>query len=200
MTVFEAEEEDIKEVAPGNVFVMKCDGTCYEHSYRKAGERKSCTFERIYFSRGNDPQIYRERKALGAALCPKLIESIDNDFKHAVFSYIPNTAETAYYGMMSGLRVIRRQEVRDELLELAKSDRPLTPEIIEKLVMDNWPRGEKIAHKDIKLRTFISQEKDRTQLASHVYDITYGRGLAQRRARSALTTPSCAAQPSNAKF
>ncbi len=174
MTVFEAEEEDIKEVAPGNVFVMKCDGTCYEHSYRKAGERKSCTFERIYFSRGNDPQIYRERKALGAALCPKLIESIDNDFKHAVFSYIPNTAETAYYGMMSGLRVIRRQEVRDELLELAKSDRPLTPEIIEKLVMDNWPRGEKIAHKDIKLRTFISQEKDRTQLASHVYDITYG--------------------------
>ena len=174
MTVFEAEEKDIREVAPGNVFVMKCDGTCYEHSYRKAGERKSCTFERIYFSRGNDPQIYRERKALGAALCPKLIESIDNDFKHAVFSYIPNTAETAYYGMMSGLRVIRRQEVRDELLELAKSDRPLTPEIIEKLVMDNWPRGEKIAHKDIKLRTFIAQEKDRTQLASHVYDITYG--------------------------
>ncbi len=174
MTVFEADEEDIKEVAPGNVFVMKCDGTCYEQSYRKAGERKSCTFERIYFSRGNDPQIYRERKALGAALCPKLVKSIDNDFKHAVFSYIPNTAEIAYYGMMSGLRVMRRQEVKNELLELVKSDRPLTPDIIDKLVMDNWPRGEKIAHKDIKLRTFISQEKDRTQLASHVYDITYG--------------------------
>ncbi len=174
MTVFEAEEKDIKEVSPGNVYVMKCDGTCYEQPYREAGEKKSCTFERIYFSRGNDPQIYRERKALGEALCPKLIKSINNDFKHAVFSYIPNTAEIAYYGMMSGLRVMRRKEVKNELLELVKSDRPLTADIIDKLVMDNWPRGEKIAHKDIKLRTFISQEKARTQLASHVYDITYG--------------------------
>ena len=174
MTVFEAEEKDIKEVSPGNVYVMKCDGTCYEQPYREAGEKKSCTFERIYFSRGNDPQIYRERKALGEALCPKLIKSINSDFKHAVFSYIPNTAEIAYYGMMSGLRVMRRKEVKNELLELVKSDRPLTADIIDKLVMDNWPRGEKIAHKDIKLRTFISQEKARTQLASHVYDITYG--------------------------
>ncbi len=174
MTVFEAEEKDIKEVSPGNVYVMKCDGTCYEQPYREAGEKKSCTFERIYFSRGNDPQIYRERKALGEALCPKLIKSINSDFKHAVFSYIPNTAEIAYYGMMSGLRVMRRKEVKNELLELVKSDRPLTADIIDKLVMDNWPRGEKIAHKDIKLRTFISQEKTRTQLASHVYDITYG--------------------------
>ena len=174
MTVFEADAEDIKEVSPGHVYVVKSDGTCYEEPFLEAGEKKSCTFERLYFSRGNDPEIYRERKALGAALCPKIYESIGKDFKNAVFSYIPNTAEMAYYGMMSGLRMIRRNEVKNELLELIKSDRPLTPEIIDSLVMDNWPRGEKVAHKDIKLRTFISKEKDRMQLASHVYDITYG--------------------------
>ncbi len=174
MTVFEADQEDIKEIAPGNVFIIKRDGSCIEEPYCEAGERKSCTFERLYFSRGNDPEIYRERKALGAALCPKIFESIGRDFKNAIFSYIPNTAEIAYYGMMSGLRVMRREAVKSELLDLIKSDRPLTPDIIDKLVMDNWPRGEKIAHKDIKMRTFISQEKARNQLASHVYDITYG--------------------------
>ncbi len=174
MTVFEADQEDIKEVGAGNVFIIKNDGTCTEESYREAGERKSCTFERLYFSRGNDPEIYRERKALGAALCPKIFESIGRDFKNAIFSYIPNTAEIAYYGMMSGLRVMRREAVKNELLDLIKSDRPLTADIIDKLVMDNWPRGEKIAHKDIKMRTFISQEKARKQLASHVYDVTYG--------------------------
>jgi amidophosphoribosyltransferase len=174
MTVFEADAEDIKEVSPGHVYVVKSDGTCYEEPFLEAGEKKACTFERLYFSRGNDPEIYQERKALGAALCPKIFESIGKDFKNAVFSYIPNTAEMAYYGMMSGLRMIRRNEVKNELLELIKSDRPLTSEIIDSLVMDNWPRGEKVAHKDIKLRTFISKEKDRMQLASHVYDITYG--------------------------
>ena len=174
MTVFEADADEIAEVTPGNVYVVKCDGTCYEKPYREAGAKKSCTFERIYFSRGNDPEIYRERKALGAALCPKIFESIGRDFKNAIFSYIPNTAEIAYYGMMSGLRVMRRQAVKDEFMQLVNSGSPITAEIVDKLVMDNWPRGEKIAHKDIKLRTFISQEKDRMQLASHVYDITYG--------------------------
>ena len=159
MTVFEAEAEDIKEVTPGHVYVIKSDGTCYEEQYHEVGEKKSCTFERLYFSRGNDPEIYQERKALGDALCPKIFKSIGKDFKNAVFSYIPNTAEMAYYGMMSGLRMIRRQEVKNELLDMIKSDRPLTSELIDSLVMDNWPRGEKIAHKDIKLRTFISKEK-----------------------------------------
>ncbi len=174
MTVFEASQDEIKEVAPGHVFVIKGDGTCVERPIMPAKERKSCTFERIYFSRGNDPEIYEERKALGAALCPKLFESIGHDFKNSVFSYIPNTAEIAYYGMMSGLRVMRREQVKKALLELAQSGRALTEEDINTYVMDNWPRGEKVAHKDIKLRTFISQEKDRIQLASHVYDITYG--------------------------
>ena len=174
MTVFEANQNEVMEVGAGNVFVIKSDGTCYERSYKPAGERKSCTFERIYFSRGNDPEIYRERKALGEALCPKVYKSINGDFKHAVFSFIPNTAEIGYYGLMDGLRKMRRGQVRDTLLEISNSGKKLTPEIIDSLIMDNWPRGEKIAHKDIKLRTFISQEKDRMQLASHVYDITYG--------------------------
>lgn len=174
MTVFEASESDIKEVAPGNVFVIKSDGTTVERSYRPAGKRHSCTFERIYFSRGNDPQIYAERKALGAALCPKLFKSIGENFRDSIFSYIPNTAEIAYYGMMSGLRVIRRKQVKEALKKLAQDGGELTDEFIDTYVMNNWPRGEKIAHKDIKLRTFITQEKDRMQLASHVYDITYG--------------------------
>lgn len=174
MTIFEAKEEDVKEVRPGHIFVVKSDGTCSESPYREEGEQKSCTFERIYFSRGNDPQIYAERKALGEALCPQLYKSINEDFKNAVFCYIPNTAETAYYGMLHGLRVIRREKVREELLKMYKEGKVVTPDKIDALVMDNWPRGEKVAHKDIKLRTFISKEKDRMQLASHVYDITYG--------------------------
>ena len=174
MTVFEAPQEEVREVAPGNVFVVKCDGSCEERPYRKAGERKSCTFERIYFSRGNDPEIYKERKALGAALCKRIYESIGRDFKNSVFSYIPNTAEVAYYGMMHELRCIRRRQVKADLQDVIAKKSELTDELIESLIMDNWPRGEKIAHKDIKLRTFISQEKDRMQLASHVYDITYG--------------------------
>lgn len=174
MTVFEAPQEDIKEVAPGNVYLIKCDGSFEERPYKKAGERKSCTFERIYFSRGNDPEIYKERKALGAALCDKLYRSIGGDFKHSVFSYIPNTAEVAYYGMMNRLREIRRAQVKADIKQTLAQKGELTDELLDSLIMDNWPRGEKIAHKDIKLRTFISQEKDRMQLASHVYDITYG--------------------------
>lgn len=174
MTVFEADKSDIKEVAPGNVFVIKSDGTSYEQPYKPAGKRESCTFERIYFSRGNDPQIYSERKALGRLLCPKLYESIGRDFKNSVFSYIPNTAEVAYYGMLHGLRMIRREQVKKELTKAAESGREFTDEFLDSLVLDNWPRGEKIVHKDIKLRTFISQERDRMSLASHVYDITYG--------------------------
>ena len=117
MTVFEADESDVKEVKPGHVFVVKCDGTCYEEPYKPAGEKKACTFERIYFSRGNDPQIYAERKALGRLLCQKLYESIGRDFKNSVFSYIPNTAEVAYYGMLHGLRMIRRAQVKKELVK-----------------------------------------------------------------------------------
>jgi amidophosphoribosyltransferase len=106
-------------------------------------------------------------------LIEQVVEAIDNDFENSVFSFVPNTAETAYYGLLEGLRLYRRIEVRDALLK-AKVDGTLTESLIDELIMGNWPRGEKIAHKDIKLRTFISQEQGRAQLVSHVYDITYG--------------------------
>jgi len=110
---------------------------------------------------------------LGALLVPDVLKSVGNDFSNSVFSYVPNTAESAYYGFMEQLRLVRRAEVQQQLIE-AKNKGDLTDELINELVMDNWPKGEKIANKDIKLRTFISQESGRNQLVSHVYDITYG--------------------------
>jgi amidophosphoribosyltransferase len=117
--------------------------------------------------------IYRERKAMGAALVPQIIDAIGGQYEKTVFSFIPNTAETAYYGLMDGLRLHRRKQVREEILKAA-SEGTLSPDVVDELILRNWPRGEKIAHKDIKLRTFISQEKGRDTLVSHVYDITYG--------------------------
>ena len=103
----------------------------------------------------------------------QVIKSIDNDFANSVFSFVPNTAETAYYGLLDALRSHRRKEVKEALLK-ANAEGSLDEALIDKLIMDNWPRGEKVAHKDIKLRTFISKEEGRAQLVSHVYDITYG--------------------------
>ncbi len=173
MTIFDETADAIKELTPGHVFLIKGDGTVKDEEYVPAGEKKSCAFERIYFSRGNDPEIYQERKALGAALVPQIIRSVGNDFSKSVFSYIPNTAEMAYYGMMHELRVQRRKDVKEEILKILNSGKSLSSEDLDKLILDNWPRGEKVVHKDIKLRTFISSEKDRMQMASHVYDITY---------------------------
>lgn len=173
MTVFETEKEDISEVAPGEVVTVRKDGSIHSQSFRKDETPSPCSFERIYFSRGNDPSIYKERKAMGAALVPQIVESIQGDFEHSVFSFIPNTAETAYYGLMDGLRLYRRDQVKQRLSEAAAKGE-VTDELLDEVVMRNWPRGEKVAHKDIKMRTFISQEKGREQLVSHVYDITYG--------------------------
>jgi amidophosphoribosyltransferase len=110
---------------------------------------------------------------MGASLVDQVCESIDGNFENAVFAFIPNTAETAYYGFLDGLRMLRRQQVRAEIMDACKKG-DLSDELLDKLVMRNWPRGEKAVHKDIKMRTFISQEKGRAQLVSHVYDITYG--------------------------
>lgn len=173
MTIFNAEAEDVKEVQPGQAIVVKKDGRLYDGFFTEPAERRSCSFERIYFSRGNDPDIYDERKALGAALTDQVIKAIDGDYGRSVFSYIPNTAEVAFYGFMSGMRVHRRADVKKVILEAQKNG-TLDEQLIDKVILSNWPRGEKIAHKDIKLRTFISQETSRVQLASHVYDITYG--------------------------
>lgn len=173
MTVFETEEDQVKELEPGTVYTVKSDGSMASTRFAPKQEVKHCSFERIYFSRGNDPAIYRERKAMGAALVPQIVEAIDGDFDKAVFAFVPNTAETAYYGLMDGLRCFRRQQVRADILAASNEGR-LSEELLDDLIMRNWPRGEKIAHKDIKMRTFISQDKGRAQLVSHVYDITYG--------------------------
>jgi amidophosphoribosyltransferase len=173
MTIFNQPIERVCELEPGTATVIKNDGRIYCEPFTEKQKLSPCSFERIYFSRGNDADIYRERKALGAALKDQVVKAIDNDFARSVFSFVPNTAETAYHGLLEGLRLHRREEVKQTLLD-AQRDGSLTEQLIDELIMGNWPRGEKIAHKDIKLRTFISQEKGRAQLVSHVYDITYG--------------------------
>ncbi|MEO0452768.1 MAG: amidophosphoribosyltransferase [Verrucomicrobiota bacterium] len=173
MTVFEKSLDDVHEVEPGSVIVIKKNGDYTIGNFKEPQERKSCVFERIYFSRGNDYDIYRERKALGAELAHPLLEMIDNDLDHTVFSFIPNTAETAYVGLTEELRKRRRKEVVESIMK-AHTEDTLDNDMVGELIMYGWPRAEKVAHKDIKLRTFISQESDRNQMAAHVYDISYG--------------------------
>jgi len=173
MTVFEAEQDEVKALAPGTVMTIKNSGEHQSERFAEKADPKPCSFEKIYFSRGNDPQIYKERKAMGAALVDQVVQSIGHDFDKSVFSFVPNTAETAYYGLMDGLRLYRRKKVRSDILEALQKGE-LTEEKLDDLVLRNWPVGEKIAHKDIKLRTFISKESGRNQLVSHVYDISYG--------------------------
>lgn len=173
MTVFETTADQVTEVDPGGIVTIKSDGQFATGSFTEPRTPAHCSFERIYFSRGNDPEIYQERKNMGAALTPLIVNAIDSDFERTVFSFVPNTAETAYHGLMDGLRQHRRNEVRNAILKAAEAN-AITPGMLDDLIMRNWPRGEKIAHKDIKMRTFISQEKGRDQLVSHVYDVTYG--------------------------
>src|SRR6185436_14154387 len=165
--------QDVKEVSPGHVVVIKKRGTVSEQAFTAPLPRASCSFERIYFSRGNDIDIYRERQALGGQLATQVLESIQHDWGNTVFSFIPNTSEVAFYGLMSALRTRRRDEVKAAILQ-ASAKGALTEAVLDELILRNWPRGEKVVSKDIKLRTFIGQESLRNQLASHVYDITYG--------------------------
>jgi len=173
MTVFDLEAPQVHELAPGHVMVVKHDGALSQAQFAAPLPRAECSFERIYFSRGNDIDIYEERKALGARLLPQVIAAIDHDWERSVFSCIPNTAEVAYYGLMSALRERRRSEVKAAILDAHRSG-ALDDALLDQLILNNWPRSEKVVSKDIKLRTFIGQETLRNQLASHVYDITYG--------------------------
>ncbi|MEX2579834.1 MAG: amidophosphoribosyltransferase [Verrucomicrobiales bacterium] len=173
MTVFNAGVDDVHELPPGHVGVMKHSGGLEISRFAEEREVRPCSFERIYFSRGNDPDIYRERMRLGENLVPQVVERIEDDLDKSVFSFIPNTAEIAYYGLMHGLRKLRRDQVKKRIFEAAASG-DLDEDLVDRLVLHSWPRGEKIAHKDIKLRTFIAQEKGRDQMVSHVYDVTYG--------------------------
>jgi amidophosphoribosyltransferase len=172
-TGFEVDATEVKEVEPGCAVIMKKSGTVRVERIRAALPKTQCTFERIYFSRGNDADIYRERKALGAGLTDQIWSAVKGDLANSVFSFIPNTAEVAYFGLMSELRFRRRAEVKQTLLDAAKAGK-VTEALVDDLILNNWPRGEKIVTKDVKLRTFISQEKSRNNLASHVYDVTYG--------------------------
>ncbi len=173
MTVFGLAQAEVKEVPPGNVIVIKRRGTVTVNPFTAPLPRTSCSFERIYFSRGNDADIYRERKALGGNLAGQVVKAIGGDWENSVFSFIPNTSEVAYYGLMSALRVRRRDEVKGLILKAQKEGR-LDEALLDDLILRNWPRGEKVVSKDIKLRTFIGHEGLRKQLGSHVYDITYG--------------------------
>ncbi|MEM9159650.1 MAG: amidophosphoribosyltransferase [Verrucomicrobiota bacterium] len=174
MTIFGKQIEDIHEVPAGGIILVKKSGELIEDTFRKGdGELTKCSFERIYFSRGNDADIYRERKALGAGLAEPVMRAIDNDLENTVISFVPNTSEVGYFGFLSELRLRRRHRVKAAILK-AQAEGTLDDALLDELIMKNWPRGEKIAHKDAKLRTFISTEDSRNEMASHVYDVTYG--------------------------
>jgi amidophosphoribosyltransferase len=160
----------VKELPPGHALVVKKNGEISINRIREKQERKSCSFERIYFSRGSDKEIYRERKKLGKLLVPQILEAIDYEVDQTVFSFIPNTAESAFYGMVKG---VEDHMVVKKMKELIKLKGKCSQEDILK-IMTERARIEKVAIKDLKLRTFISQDKGRKDLVSHVYDVTYG--------------------------
>lgn len=169
-TAFNLKTSDIRELTPGHALIIRKNGTLSEVEIRTPGERKACSFERIYFSRGSDQDIYRERIDLGKALVPAIMKCVDNDLDNSVFSFIPNTAEVAFFGMMKGLEDHLNREKKDKILALGSN---LTPEKLE-AILSMRPRMEKIAVKDAKLRTFITQDESRDDMVAHVYDITYG--------------------------
>jgi len=172
-TVFDLAVEQVQEVEPGHIVVLKKRGTLVSSPFTAPLPRAACSFERIYFSRGNDRDIYQERKKLGACLADQVLQSVGHDWANSVFSFVPNTAEVAYYGLMSALRVRRRHEVKEAVLSASREGR-LTENLLDELILRNWPHGEKVVGKDVKIRTFIGQENFRNHLASHAYDITYG--------------------------
>ncbi len=169
-TVFGIEYDQIKEVGPGHVVSIKANGTVTEQAFTEPGEKKSCSFERIYFSRGNDPDIYRERLALGDLIVPKILEAVDHDLENTVFSYIPNTAEMAFWGMLKG---VETHMINEKIRKIRDLNGKATDEQLVQ-VLSERPRVEKIVLKDIKLRTFITDDSTRDDLVAHVYDITQG--------------------------
>ncbi|MGB5982933.1 MAG: amidophosphoribosyltransferase [Nonlabens sp.] len=169
-TAFDAPFEEVKELDPGKAIIIKKNGTVSLEQISEPLERKACSFERVYFSRGSDKEIYQERKKLGKLLFPAIMDGIDQDIDHTVFSYIPNTAETCFYGMVEeGHEVLNRQK-RDYILA---GEGKLTKEQVDG-TLSRKLRTEKIAIKDAKLRTFITEDSSRDDLVAHVYDVTYG--------------------------
>ncbi len=169
-TVLNISADEVSEVKPGYALIVKRDGQVSMDEIRIPQTRRSCSFERIYFSRGTDRDIYRERMKLGELLTPVILDKIDYDLKNTVFSFIPNTAETAFYGMVRG---VEDYMLKEKTRIIQQKNGSLTEPEIEAII-GSRPRVEKIAVKDVKLRTFISQDKGRNDLVGHVYDITYG--------------------------
>jgi amidophosphoribosyltransferase len=169
-TVFNVKSDAVSELPPAHAIIIKASGSVSVEKIREALEPKKCSFERIYFSRGTDETIYRERKKLGELLTPSVLKAIDFDLENAVFSYIPNTAESAFYGLLKGVEdYLNDYKVRT----IFERDKPISREELEKIISVR-PRVDKIAVKDVKLRTFITEDKGRDDLVGHVYDVTYG--------------------------
>ncbi|MES2419514.1 MAG: amidophosphoribosyltransferase [Bacteroidota bacterium] len=169
-TAFNVQIKQVKEIKPGHALIVKKDGTVTQEMYREPVEKRACSFERIYFSRGSDADIYKERKKLGHLLIPQVLSAVNKDLKNTVFSFIPNTAEVSFYGMVEGLHEHVRTVQKETLLN--------RKEQLDDLALDELlsmsPRVEKLAIKDVKLRTFITQDADRGEMVAHVYDTTYG--------------------------
>lgn len=169
-TAFNLYPEQISELGPGNALIVKKDGSHSEVNIVEPTKRLSCSFERIYFSRGNDQAIYAERKELGRLLAQPVMDMLGNDLVDTVFSYVPNTASTSFYGLIDGIHEIR---LKIQIDALSKIDVANNPEKVQEIL--SWrPRREKILVKDVKMRTFITNDTDREDLVGHVYDITYG--------------------------
>jgi amidophosphoribosyltransferase len=169
-TAFNLEENEVHELLPGMALIVKADGEYSIEQVIPAKERKACSFERIYFSRGSDEKIYRERIALGYNLSDIVLKAIDYDLKNTIFSFIPNTAETAFYGLIKGAEDYLNKIKTERILSWGKDfDEEKLTEMINRKI-----RIEKIAIKDVKLRTFITEDSSRNEMVQHVYDITYG--------------------------
>ena len=168
-TAFNVEYDNVHELEPGKGIIIKKDGSLSIEQITEPLERKSCSFERIYFSRGSDKEIYKERKKLGALLLPDILKSINNDLKNTVFAYIPNTAETSYLGLVEEADTYLNQLKQQQIL----AEKNITAEKLNEILSQKI-RKEKVAIKDVKLRTFITEDSSRDDLVAHVYDITYG--------------------------
>ena len=169
-TAFNLKAEQVKELSPGHALIIKKNGDVSEQMVREPLERKACSFERIYFSRGSDKDIYKERKSLGRTIVPTIMKAIGNDIENSVFSFIPNTAESAFYGMVEG---VEDQLQAQNLMKIQALGGKATDAQLAK-ILGTRSRIEKVAIKDAKLRTFITQDSGRNDFVAHVYDITYG--------------------------
>lgn len=169
-TVFNVDIDDVKEIDPAHALIIKKDGSVSTEQIMEPLPKRSCSFERIYFSRGSDASIYQERKMLGKYIFPKVLESINNDISNTVFSYIPNTAETSFYGMTEAAEEYLNEH---KLQTILKGNKNISAQKLTEILSER-PRIEKIAIKDAKLRTFITDDNSRDDLVAHVYDVTYG--------------------------